>query len=119
MSKAYFFDLDGTLANLDHRLWYIQKPDPDWRGFFGNAIADDTPIAPIVTLLNSLITNGDNCVIMSGRSDECRKQTEMWLDRHIRLFGMYEFPLYMRKEGDHRPDHVIKKELLDQALADG
>ena len=116
--RAYFFDLDGTLANLDHRLHHITGEVKDWRAFFANVFGDE-PIGPIVTLLNSLATNGDPCVILSGRSDECREQTMMWLERHIATWNIWENPIYMRKEGDHRPDHEIKKELLAQAQRDG
>jgi hypothetical protein len=114
--KCYVFDLDGTLANLDHRLWYIQKPDPDWRGFF-RASKDDAPIKPILDLICDLTDHADGAhvIIFSGRSDEVRFTTIHWLLAH----EIHCEALYMRKEGDHRPDHIIKKELLDQALADG
>jgi hypothetical protein len=113
MPRCYVFDLDGTLANLDHRLWYIQKPDPDWRGFF-SACDADSPIEPVVRILRHL-DQSSYVVIFSGRSDEARDLTVNWLDKH-------EIPydaLYMRKEGDIRHDHIVKKEILDQAIADG
>lgn len=112
--KCYVFDLDGTLANLTHRLHYIEKPDKDWRGFFA-AANSDTPIKPLTTLFRSLIAAGEAVVVVSGRSDECRHDTERWLHHH----GLIQHRLYMRREGDHRQDYLVKKDLLTKLLADG
>lgn len=111
--QAYFFDLDGTLANLDHRLNHIQGEVKNWRAFF-KAVEFDTVIEPLQRLFWDL-SNHTDCIIVSGRSDECREETEAWLYVNELNFSQ----LYMRKEGDHRPDHEIKKELLEQAKADG
>lgn len=111
--RCFVFDLDGTLANLDHRLWYIQKPDKDWRGFFAAADGDSV-IEPVMRLYSAL--QEENRVIFSDRSDERRPQTEHWL---LKVAGVHHDALYMRKEGDHRPDHEVKKDLLDLAIADG
>jgi hypothetical protein len=126
MTKCYVFDLDSTLADPTHRLWYIQKPDPDWRGFFA-ACGGDEPIVPIVSLYKHLWNGAEEgqyedriryyaMIIVSGRSDECLPQTEVWLQD---VANLAYHALYMRKAGDHRPDHLVKSELLDQMLADG
>jgi len=121
--KCYVFDLDGTLADLGHRLHHIDKlkrGDADWRAFFA-ACGDDKLIEPVALLYNTLRCSsylsysGCHMVILSGRSDECREQTEAWLERH----DLHHDALYMRRAGDHRPDHQLKKELLAQLLADG
>lgn len=39
--KYIIVDLDGTLANIDHRLHYIKQNKPDWNAFYG-ACKDDT-----------------------------------------------------------------------------
>jgi predicted kinase len=52
---------------------------------------------------------GDTVVLLSGRSEEHRPQTEAWLARH-------EVPydeLWMRPAGDTRRDDVVKAELFD------
>lgn len=49
--------------------------------------------------------------MVSGRSDSVREMTRQWL-------AQYRIPcdgLYMRKYGDHRPDDIVKPELM-QAL---
>jgi FMN phosphatase YigB (HAD superfamily) len=99
------FDLDGTLANLDHRLHLAEAKD--WRGFFA-AVGGDTPIAHVIRVAQAMEADGHRVEIWSGRSDECREATEAWLARH---FVPYE-ALLMRTEGDYRPDDVIKREFL-------
>lgn len=119
-TPCYVFDLDGTLADLSHRLHHIQGDKKDWRAFFA-AVAGDEPIAPMVELFRTIRHSSEHSyvgtpvVIVSGRSDECRDQTEAWLDRH----ELYASALYMRRAGDHRPDDIVKKELLQQMLAEG
>ena len=52
-------------------------------------------------------------ILMTGREEKYRPQTERWLELHqIR----YE-ALYMRKTGDSRIDTVVKKELFIVNLA--
>lgn len=34
MKSVYVFDIDGTLADLTHRLHHIQKQPKDWDAFF-------------------------------------------------------------------------------------
>ena len=49
----YIFDLDGTLALIEHRLHFIQGPEKDWRGFFA-AVGDDKPNLPVIRTLQAL-----------------------------------------------------------------
>ena len=107
----YIFDIDGTLADLSHRLHFIQKEPKDWDGFF-EACDDDKPIDPVMNLLLSLREAGDTVLLLTGRSDSVRDKTHTWLRNH--LIG-YD-GMYMRKSGDHRPDHIVKPELMEQLL---
>lgn len=109
MAMIYIFDIDGTLADLTHRLHFIENGQKDWDGFFA-ACPDDLPIETVITTCRLLKKSGATIVLVSGRSDAVRKQTQQWLQD-------FEVPfdaLYMRKAGDHRQDDVVKAELLDQ-----
>lgn len=111
------FDLDGTLADLTHRLHFIQKEPKDWTAFFA-ACPGDRVIEPVARIAR-LCSLGNRVIIASGRSDEVRAETEAWLQKMWgNGFSGYT-ALYMRKAGDHRPDDIIKEELLDQIIADG
>src|SRR5258708_3971922 len=112
--KCYIFDIDGTVADISHRLHHIKSTPKDWDSFFARCDAD-VPIPHIIDVAQSLALRTDRCVVyVSGRSDQCRSQTEAWLLAH----GLPGRRLYMRKAGDHRDDDVVKGELLDQLRAD-
>lgn len=102
---VYAFDIDGTLANLTHRLHFIKTEPKNWDEFF-RACWGDTPIWPVIRVAQAL---AEKCrvVFVTGRSDACREDTSAWLAWYD-LFGQ----VYMRKTGDHRPDDVVKPELL-------
>lgn len=122
MKPLYIFDLDGTLADAEHRIHFIQGEKKDWRAFFA-ACVDDTPIQKTLDTLHALRRGGAEIWIWTGRSDEVRPQTVEWLCKH----GVYGktstlpwWPLaaperiMMRKFGDFRPDTVLKREWLSE-----
>lgn len=111
--RCYVFDIDGTLADGTHRVHHILKEPKDWRAYFA-ACDGDTPFPHIVLLAKHLSAYA-NLVYVSGRSDEIRDKTERWLLHHDLPSGN----LFMRKEGDHRPDDVLKVELLAEVRAAG
>ena len=119
MTPCYIFDIDGTLADCTHRLHYIQQQPKDWKSFFA-AVGDDAPIRHMLQLVNDL-DDQEYCVnvFVSGRSDECRGATIIWLYKHLQNGKYSNVHLYMRKQGDHRPDDIVKIELLAQIRADG
>lgn len=119
MKPCYIFDLDGTLADLSHRLHHIQKTPKDWRSFFAyDEVMKDTLIPHIRDLYDIIRydeARKNHTLIVSGRSDECWEATADWLDGH----SIYFDKLYMRTAGDRRPDYLVKYDLLQKLKADG
>jgi hypothetical protein len=115
MTDCYIFDLDGTLADLSHRLHHIQKKPKDWDAFFGG-VMDDAPIEHMLNLANTIGRHSEY-IYVSGRSEPCRDGTVRWLVKQ----GMriVRNGLYMRAEGDRRQDYLVKYDLLQQLKADG
>lgn len=113
MKPLYLFDLDGTLANLEHRLHHISDGNKDWDAFY-DACIDDEPIHEVIMLAKSLAgyAEGAEIWIVSGRSDRVMEQTALWLQMH----HVPHHALIMRRDGDFRPDHEIKQEMLDNML---
>lgn len=115
--KCYIFDIDGTLANNSHRTRHLLKTPKDWDAYHAE-VEGDTLIEHVASIAQMLYKNYQQIVFCTGRHDGQREITESWLDRHCLLNHKPE-RLYMRKEGDHRPDYIIKRELLEQIRADG
>lgn len=107
----YIFDLDGTLANCEHRQHLLQTDEPDkWRRFFAACVRDQ-PNWPVIFTMRRLRASGAECWVWSGRSDEVRDQTERWLrEFDVWPAGFLRAPeaFQMRKAGDFTPDEKLK-----------
>lgn len=118
--RVIIFDLDGTLALIEHRRHFVEGPGPkNWPAFF-KACAGDLPNEPVVKIFLAMWrAHPAEIEIWSGRSDEVRVETELWLDDHVGLLYGKRPSLRMRTAGDHTPDHVLKERWLDETLALG
>lgn len=106
-------DIDGTIADVGHRRRYVATRPRNWAAW-NAAMADDTVHEDIKALLAILQEAGCMLVLCSGRGEETRAVTEQWL----RDNGFTWQALYMRAAGDHRPDSVVKVELLNRIRRD-
>ena len=105
----YIFDLDGTLALMEHRLPFINNGEKRWREFY-EACDQDQPNIPVITLLNHLRQARAEIWIFTGRSDVVREKTEKWLFTHTSLsISEIQQGIFMRKDGDYRQDQMLKK----------
>lgn len=109
-SMFVVFDLDGTLALNEHRQHYVQREvgTKDWRSFFAECDRDGL-FWQVARILQVLDATGNRVEIWSGRSSEVIEKTRAWLASH----GMGHIPFRGRAEGDHTPDHDLKKSWLD------
>lgn len=111
------FDIDGTLADAEHRRHHLDKEPKDWDSFFGECHKDAG--IPQVLQLVSLFYAFKHVVFFTGRSEEHRWVTVEWLSNHTGLCtSVIQSRLWMRDDGDRRHDHVVKSEMLDQFLED-
>jgi len=115
--KCVVWDIDGTLANIEHRRHWIRHNPKNWPAF-NRGMVHDTVYDDMVWLLKTLHTAGCTILIASGRGEENRQVTENWLDTVADVAGLYT-KLYMRPAGDYRADTIVKSEILDQMSADG
>ena len=114
----YVFDIDGTLADLKHRLHFIQPKEGEkkyWDGFFA-ACVDDAPIPENVrlcqTLIGAIFRHHFQMEFWTGRREAERDVTRIWLMQHVSIHTN-NCTLKMRKDGDRRQDHVLKMEFID------
>lgn len=109
--QVVIFDLDGTLADIDHRLHHVQNGNKNWDAFYA-ACPSDGPKAPIIELARMCDDAGHTIVISSGRSENVRQQTIEWLAKHDVNYGR----LFMRPNNCFVPDQALKKAWLDEGM---
>lgn len=100
------FDLDGTLADVRHRLAHIEGGRRDWDAFFRAAV-DDPPLEEGVRLAREWAATCDLAYV-TGRPERCRRDTVRWLAEQ----GLPEGGLWMRPADDRAPARVTKPQLL-------
>lgn len=98
LPRAVLVDIDGTLA-----LRTGNRSPYDW-----SRVGEDEPNPAVIELVQTLAAAGRHRIILlSGRDEVCRQQTEMWLDAQAVPFH----ELHMRARKDNRKDSVVKAEL--------
>lgn len=97
-NRAVIVDIDGTLA-----LRTGDRSPYDWQ-----RVGEDDPNPPVIELVQTIHAAGQHRIIlMSGRDESCRLQTEMWLDAQKVPFD----ELHMRPERNNEKDSVVKEDL--------
>lgn len=103
--RVILCDLDGTLANTDHRN-YLAK-EKRWDAFNQRCV-DDTVNRDVLELIQTMHAYGYEICYITGRDKRYRNQTEDWLDSHGAPLGL----LYMRPFGSTESDVCVKRELF-------
>lgn len=109
--KTVIFDLDGTLADITHRLHFIENGNKNWGAFY-EACPADGPKHDIIELALMCDDAGHRIIISSGRSENVRSQTIEWLAAH----GVKYAELHMRPDNCYVPDQALKKAWLEQGV---
>ena len=120
-AKMIVTDLDGTLADVTHRLSFVKQPTKDWNGFFG-AIPGDSLRTEVLSQVEEAYAvaeeeaKGEKVykIIFSARPERTREVTEAWLEREGILSGFDA--LIMRPDGDSRQDDEMKRLMYDRFL---
>ena len=106
------FDIDGVLADVRHRLHFLQRRPKDWNGFFAAAVDDPLLEQGRDALLEAAA--GSTIVYVTGRPARCRRDTHDWLARH----GLPQGDLHMRPNRDRRPARFYKGEVIARLAAE-
>ena len=126
MKDIIICDLDGTLCDITHRLHHVEQSPKNWDAFFAGVLGDSVN-EPVLRVLQEMTLGNCGCsygerreiIFCSGRPERCRTDTVEWLRRaeEDRFDPESEnYKLYMRKDGDFRPDHEVKQEILDSSI---
>ena len=106
--KLVLCDIDGTVANNDHRQNVLKAFD-DWDEFF-SLLKDDEPIQVIIEMVKHEVEFNNHLIFLTGRPEKYRKMTEDWLSKYFDN----GFSLLMRKDGDRRNKIIVKEEIFNE-----
>jgi acid phosphatase class B len=114
--KVVVFDIDGTIANNDHRKHFVEGKPKYWLKY--NARMDEDGVyKDIVWMMGKLWHDLDTRIILcTGREEIYREVTEKWLMDNGLMH--YITALYMRPLEDYRSDAIVKVELLKKIETD-
>jgi hypothetical protein len=111
--KVVVFDIDGTVADVRHRLHLIEgNPGRDeWARFFDAAGED--PLLPEGAAAVRRLATGHEVVWQTGRPERVRDLTQRWLEAHdlppgrLLMYPDEEFP---------RPRRFVKLDQLAELV---
>lgn len=107
--KDVLVDMDGTLADVEHRRHFVNgEGKKDWNGFF-EAMDSDPVRKDVAEMVDHYAAQGCNIVIVSARPEKYRDRTVAWLHKNIIPFQT----IIMRANGDSRDDVIVKQGILD------
>lgn len=107
-NRPVVVDIDGTLANTQHRKHFVESRPKNWAAWNAGMSAD-TCHEDIRQLVTELSLRRE-VIICTGREDTYRDVTEKWLTDNQIPFDK----VFMRRAKDNRKDSIVKVELLDQ-----
>ena len=108
--QTIIFDVDGTIADVEHRRHHVTQRPTDWKSF-KEQTRFDTPVEWVCDIAKRHIARGDDVAFFSARNEEQRSLTEAQIDERI---GKGHKGLFLRPDGDFRPDEEFKSALADK-----
>tara|TARA_R110000868_G_scaffold132381_15_gene343379 strand:- start:1951 stop:2394 length:444 start_codon:yes stop_codon:yes gene_type:complete len=113
MKKAIIVDIDGTLADVEHRVHHVQAQTKDWKSF-NQAMDKDSLNHWCAKLIEAMKLQGYEVLFVTGRDENYRDKTQTWLSQHHINYDK----LFMRAAVDFRPDDEVKKEIYLKEIKD-
>lgn len=115
MKKVWVFDIDGTLADNEHRQHHLDGKK-DWDAFFSKQHLDE-PYQAVLDVLHALHETGHKVIVVTARDARFRDETLEWLNKHIG-YHFDNVDLYMRPKDHRGNDDALKVEIIRQWLMD-
>tara|TARA_Y100001935_G_C17128188_1_gene419191 strand:+ start:100 stop:543 length:444 start_codon:yes stop_codon:yes gene_type:complete len=109
MGNLIICDIDGTIANNDHRQNLLVE-FKDWDLFFSK-MSEDLPIKPVIEIIEEEYKSGKKICFLTGRPERYRGVTSSWIEKHLNIT---HFALHMRQDYDHRDKISVKREMFEQ-----
>lgn len=102
--KVIICDLDGTLSLFER----TDKSKPNYRNPYSAEYCENDFLNHVVYE----IIKGKPVILVSGRQEKHRPQTERWLKK----YGIEYLSLHLRQNGDVRSDSVVKREIYNKLI---
>jgi len=113
MKKAIIVDIDGTLADVEHRVHHVNKEQKDWKAFH-DSMDQDRLNHWYAKLIEAMKHQGFDILFVTGRDEDYREKTQTWMKQHQIQYDK----LYMRSAVDFRSDSEVKKEIYERQIKD-
>ena len=107
--KVIICDIDGTIANNDHRQKQLTTYK-DWDNFFSK-MEYDLPYDQTIKIIEDHYQKGIKICFLTGRPERYREVTEEWLRKYVKVKS---FKVYMRPNNDQRNKLETKEELFKE-----
>lgn len=112
INNSLIIDIDGTLANVDHRVKFVRQEPKDWKSFHGG-LSDDSVHHWCQEIIESFVARNYEILLLTGRGEEYREETISWLKENQITFHK----LFMRARADRREDEIVKKEIYQKEIS--
>ena len=115
--KAWIFDVDGTLCNVDSILHYVVNQDRTTEKFqknfdkFHSESVKCPPHEDVVDMAWNAIDANYAIIVVTARKEQWRAHTSYWISK---IANVPHEALFMRSNSDNRPDYEVKKDILDK-----
>jgi len=107
LPHAIIYDMDGTLVDVSGIRHYVLQRERNFDAFHTESV-DCPPNRWVVASARDNHMKGYKILIVTARSAKYRHHTAWWLA----LNGVPSDALYMRANGDNRPDAYVKEDIL-------
>jgi beta-phosphoglucomutase-like phosphatase (HAD superfamily) len=110
MNPAVIFDMDGTLCNvapIRHHVKGGRGKKKDFAAFHSESVNCE-PIPRVAEAARIASRSGLTVIVVTARMVMWARHTAMWL-------ALHDIPsdvMFMRRNGDHRPDFEVKRDIL-------
>lgn len=114
LRDAEIFDLDGTLCDVSSIRHHVTGKVRNFHRFHTESI-NCPPVEWVVDEARRAHREGRAVLIVTAREF----RFAMVCMFYLRIIGVEYEQLYMRRNGDYRPDSIVKEEILDIIRKDG
>lgn len=106
---AVIFDMDGTLCDVSTIRHLVQGKERDFHSFHEESV-NCLPHPHVLEAAKDAYASGLRVIIVTARKERYKVHTSWWLA----INGVPSHALKMRANYDSRPDHEVKRDILNE-----